>query len=530
MPPLPPEIEIKIALHRASDGFALIAALPVSSRGPESVVRVRDLYLDTAEHDLLNAGYAFRLRTTDGDSLEATLKSMSPTDDTGVAVREERTVSLDAPLRDPRLLPDGALRRLVTSIVGRRPLVPLARVAGMRTKRRLRVDADLVAEASVDRVVVSAAGRSTPVIELEVERTKGDEATFRAWLERAWRDRRVKRGGSSKLGRALSLARIAVPSAVRVAAARLSLEEIGPSTPSTRAGARDLARTAADLERAIAGAHRGSIEGVHDARTLSRRLRAVLAFHAPDVDDSLIEDARVRLRALRRAAGPVRELDVLADALRRATLPSDLEKGRAILLDAARTERVRKRIALSKALASPRLASLASKWARPAEELSRRTSIPFALSAALRLPKSLEAPLSARRAIVGPISDASAPRIHATRIAAKRARYAVDACLPALGKPAKRFARHLRVFVDEAGSLRDAEVHGASIRALVRSVPSLAGERAAAERTAAVMSEQFDAVAARARRTLDRLFDAALGPEAVRDLLEHLSKRAASAP
>lgn len=530
MPPPPQEIERKVPLLRVLDGRALVAALPVTSRGPERVDRVRDLYLDTAERDLLAAGYAFRLRTTNGLALEATLKSMSPADDAGIAVREERTVALDAEIRDPRLLPRGSLRRLVTAIIGRRPLVPLARVVGTRTRRRLRVDADLAAEASLDRVVVSAAGHAAPVIELEIERTKGDEATFRAWLDRAWQGRRVPLGGPSKLERALALLRIEVPSAVRVTAARLSIETVGPDTPSARAGARDLALAAAELERAIAAARRGSVEGVHDTRTLSRRLRAVLAFHAPDVAGALVEDARTRLRALRRAAGPVRDLDVLADALRAAVLAPELGRGRALLLDAVRTERARLRVALSKALASPRLASVAAHWAQPAAELARRTSVPFVLSAALRLPRSLEAPLAARRAIVGPIARASGPRIHALRIAAKRARYAVETCLPALGKPAKRFAKRLRAFVEEAGRLRDAEVHGDAVRHMLLLVPRLAGERVAAERTGAALSDRFGARAAKARARLDRLCDAALGAAAIEGFLAHLAKRAAVAP
>ena len=468
-----------------------------------------------------------RLRTTDGRALEATLKSMAPADGSGVAVREERTIELDGPVRDARLLPDAAMARLVTAIVGRRPLVPIARVRTLRTRRRIRVDGELVVEASVDRGSVSAGGHSAPIAELEVERIKGDEATFRAFLDRAWRDRRVRRGGPSKFERALRLARIPLPSATSVAAARLSLEDVGPATSSARAGARDLARNAAALERAVAAARRGAVEGVHDTRVLSRRLRAVLAFHAPDLDDALVDDARVRLRALRRAAGPVRDLDVLAAAIRGATLPRDVERGRALLLDVVKLERQRARPALGRALASPRLAGLAARWARPAEELSRRASIPFALAAALRLPRAIEATLAARRAIAGPLDEAGDARVHALRIAAKRARYGVEACLEALGRPARRFARRLREFADVAGALRDAEAQKRAIRALVGAVPRFAGERAAAEKAAAAMSEALDAAAARARTTLDARYRDAAGPEAIRELLDHLSKRAA---
>lgn len=518
---------MKVSLTGVAQGRALVEALAVSSRGPERVDRVRDVYLDTAERDLLAAGYALRLRLTNDDALEATLKSIEGSVDAGVVVREERTVAIDAPVRDPRLLPDGALRRLVISIVGRSPLVPLARVAGTRARRRLRVDTELVIESSVDRMTASADGHSTPIAELELELSKGEPAAFRAFVARAWSGQRIRFGTTSKLQRALTAARIRVPSALRITAARLSLEDVGPSTHSARAGGRDLARNAAELEHAVAAARRGSIEGVHDARTLTRRIRALLGFHAPDVDPALIEDARVRLRALRRAAGPVRECDVLADAIRAAKLDPSLEKGRVLLLDSVRAARAPLKTQLVKALDSPRLSGLAARWAGPAAELSRKGSLPFAVTAALRLPRSIEPALTARRAITGSFVDASASRIHALRIAAKRARYAVEACLPALGKPAKRFAKRLREFVDEAGALRDAEVHGAAVRAAVRALPTALGARSVAEKTAAALCEGFDAHADRARKRLDSLADKALGPASLRDVLEHLARRAA---
>lgn len=533
MPPPPPptapaEPPARVPLRQAAQGRALLAALPASSRGPERVERVREVYLDTAERDLLAAGYGLCVRTWEGGRCEATLASIGARDAGGRRVRDERTVPLPAPVRDARLLPDGALRRLVAALTGDRPLVPLARVAGTRTRRRLRVDADLAAETRLDRVVVSAGGATAPLVELEVARAKGDDVAFRGWLARAWQDRRVRTDAPSRLERALALARIRVPSPVRIAAARLSLEEVGPGTPSARAGARDFARLAADLERAVASARRGAVEGVHATRTLSRRLQAVLAFHARDVRGAFHDDARARLRALRRAAGPVRDLDVLAEALAAAPLPAAHERGRALLVEVVRARRAVARTALARTLASPRLADLSSRWAGPADELAREPSVPFAWAAALRLPGTLERVFAARRAAGGALAEASGARIHELRIAAKRARYAFDACVPALGKPGRRFAKRLRAFVDEAGELHDAEGHAAAVRDLAHAVPRLAGERTAAERAAALLCEAFDARAARGREALDGLYEAALGSASLRELLGHLAKRVAA--
>ena len=255
----------------------------------------------------------------------------------------------------------------------------------------------------------------------------------------------------------------------------------------------------------------------------------MFAFHAPDVARPVRDDARVRLRALRRAAGPVRDLDVFGEALHAAPLPPTDERGRALLVGVLRARRAVARTALSRALAAPRLAGLAARWARPSDELARTPSVPFACAAALRLPGTLERVLAARRDAGPTLGEAPGRRIHEVRIAAKRARYTFDACLPALGKPGKRFARRLRAFVDAAGDLRDAEVHAAAVRDLARAVPRLAGERAAAERAAALLCEAFDARVAKGRERVDGLYDAALGTRSIRGLLAHLAKRVAAA-
>lgn len=507
------------------EGRTLVAALPVSTRGPERVAFVRDVYVDTEGHDLLRAGYALRTRATDGGEPEVTLKSIGGGSD-GVCLREERTSPFVGPLRDARHLPSGGLRRAVLAITRDRPLVPLARVVGPRIRRRLRVDAELVLESSVDRVTLAAGGRKAALTELELELVQGDPAAFRAFVERA-RAGRTTRAVGSKFERTLALARIAVPSAVRIAAARLSREDVGPSTPSARAGARDLAHLAAELERSIEAARRGAVEGVHDLRTIARRLRAVLGLHAPDVDAAVADDLRARLRSLRRAAGDLRDLDTLAAALRGASLDPALEPGRAGLLARLRRARPALRRAFTARLRSARLEALAARLAVPVSELARRSSLPFEITAALRLPRSIEPALAARRAIDGALEDASPARVHALRVAAKRARYAVEACLPALGRPARRFARRLRAFLDGAGAMRDAEVHAQRTRTLSRDVGTDAGERDALERAAAALSATLDRRAARARRRLDALAEDALGPESIRELLDHLARRAA---
>ena len=66
-----------------------------------------------------------------------------------------------------------------------------------------------------------------------------------------------------------------------------------------------------DALRAQAGeAHDGKVDGVHQARVASRRLREVVPVLGRGLDDVRLKPLRRGLRDLTRALGPVRELDV----------------------------------------------------------------------------------------------------------------------------------------------------------------------------------------------------------------------------
>lgn len=108
--------------------------------------------------------------------------------------------------------------------------------------------------------------------------------------------------------------------------------------------------------RAHAGpAREGTVEGVHQARVASRRLREVVPVLGRGLDDVWLKPLRRALRDLTRALGPVRELDVALDMI--DTLQFDTPDARRLRaawrlqLDQHRPEPVR---ALRKALAPDR--------------------------------------------------------------------------------------------------------------------------------------------------------------------------------
>lgn len=111
-----------------------------------------------------------------------------------------------------------------------------------------------------------------------------------------------------------------------------------------------------DALRTHAGpAREGTVEGVHQARVASRRLREVVPVLGRGLDDVRLKPLRRALRDLTRALGPVRELDVALEMI--DTLPFETPDGHRLRaawrfqLDQQRSEPVR---ALRKALAADR--------------------------------------------------------------------------------------------------------------------------------------------------------------------------------
>lgn len=93
----------------------------------------------------------------------------------------------------------------------------------------------------------------------------------------------------------------------------------------------------AALGRGLAGARKGEVTGVHQARVATRRLREALPLLAPGRKGRKLERT---IRKLTRVLGPVRELDVALEMLDEFDRPADAPHGGvACLRDVIREER-----------------------------------------------------------------------------------------------------------------------------------------------------------------------------------------------
>ena len=209
----------------------------------------------------------------------------------------------------------------------------------------------------------------------------------------------------------------------------------------------------------------GDVEGLHDARVATRRLREALAVLLADLPKSLGRKLRRRLRRVTRALGPVRELDVadqlLAELARSRAAPTDAVRAirRWVAGERATCRRVMRRRMKPAAFQKTRRALLAverdvrvlpagSGWAgRLASRISRRSDkVRQTMRDAGRLYNS--------------------ERIHAVRIALKQLRYSLEFADQAGVARCQALAERIKTAQDCLGLLHDQEVVLGQVRTM----------------------------------------------------------------
>ena len=202
------------------------------------------------------------------------------------------------------------------------------------------------------------------------------------------------------------------------------------------------------------------IEGVHQARVGMRTLRSDLRTFRDFLDDSALTDFADEVRWAAQALGAVRDLDVLRERL--VASIADLDEADRVtaesLVGALDEERADALRALHDALDSPRYLQLVEQAVSLAADPPLRPEADEAAAdaltrAALRSWRRLARSADAAR----PRGDVPIEELHATRIRAKRFRYAAEAAgevLPGALAHAKRVAAVQSVL----GDLHDAAV------------------------------------------------------------------------
>jgi len=479
--PLGRNLEREVKLAVPSD-FALP---PLTDPGgdvfaaPEETFELEATYFDTADYRLSRAGASVRAR------------------DDGWTVKLPGSMDDDALVRPEHVIPgpvDGAAPPpdaldLVRGLTRGAAVEPVAVLRTLRHRVRLRSsDARQVGEVVDDRVEVSAPGSreiTESFREIEVELPDAATATHRATVLS-----RLRGAGAGvadptpKIVRALGPVATAPPDVV--------VPEVS-GQPSIEVVIRRA--VAASVHRLIThdpGVRLGDdSEAVHQARVATRRLRSDLRTFRTLVDEPWADSLRDELRWLGDVLGAVRDADVMLERLSSHIdgLEHVDQAAAERLLDDLREQRTRAVAQLLDALRSERYDTVLDHLVVAARRPRLLLRIDDnddrdVLRGLVRGPWERLA-----RTVRSLPEEPTDVALHEIRIKAKRARYAAEAVEPAIGKPARTFARALVALQDVLGDHQDAVVASEWLRRAAAVAPDgeqsfAAGLLAAKERAA----------------------------------------------
>ncbi|MET9497291.1 CYTH and CHAD domain-containing protein [Streptomyces sp. NPDC006552] len=455
--------ETKREIERKYDAPAGPFSLPGLTKVPGvsdvvagGVVELDAVYYDTADQRLAAHHITLRRRTGGADAgwhlkLPVALAA---------GVRDE----VHAPLSDD--VPH-TLTALVRSRAREAPLVPVVRLRTTRDVTHL-TDADgtLLAEVCVDLVRAERVGTDATATwtEIEVELADGGDPAFLAKVDKRLRKAGVEpAAATSKLGRALDETGARAPDGPRA------------GKPVT-AGDHVLARLREQHDALVAldpAVRRDLPDAVHKMRVATRRLRSAFKTYKKILDPAVTGPVGEELKWLAAELGVDRDREVLTERLteRIDALPRTLllgpVRGRLRIWAVARRIGSRRHSvavldgrrylllleALDALLAAPPLLPAAG---RPAAA---------ALAKAARKDHARLAARIERALAIAPGTERD-HALHDARKAAKRARYAGETAVPAVGKKAAKFAKRVKKVQSLLGDHQDSVVAREALRDL----------------------------------------------------------------
>jgi len=443
-------------------------------------VEITDTYYDTDDWRFYRAGYALRVRKTDGE-VEATMKSLTPAEG---SLRRRREISESLEDDKPVTLkkaggPVGGRSR---TLVGGREMRPLFTLKTRRQGFALLLEASTdgnqedvrIGEISLDASAVSLGDEPARLTRIEVEAAIGKAPTPEL------------HGFVDEMQSALELAPASISKyETGLYASGLNPEgdpEFGPTQvdPSMSLGEVAFAvlrRQFAEMRDHEPGTRLGEdTEELHDMRVPTRRMRAAMKVF----QEALPERARWlrgELRWVAHALGDVRDLDVQIERFQALKEEADEESSGFLdkILRITERRRAEARKNMLTVLDSDRYERLVSSFAEmlrlgPAAELElaqtnghERAGEPVTAAA----PALVSRRYRKWRKAAKRLDETSSPEaFHDVRKKGKRLRYTLEFVSEVYGKPVQKLIEPLKALQDDLGDHQDAVVAAGYLRDL----------------------------------------------------------------
>ncbi len=216
------------------------------------------------------------------------------------------------------------------------------------------------------------------------------------------------------------------------------------------------------LEKRDAALHSEDIEGVHDMRVATRRLRSALRDFARLMKKKPLKQVKKDLKQIADALGAVRDQDVAIVALeklRKKSRDKQTREGIGKLIEERRSLREQAEIGLIETLAVAVIEDLQKRFNEAIDEATRQKKsariVSFNEAGRDVVGKSLKEFCDLSKNIYAPFIDEP---LHELRISAKRLRYAIELYTACWGKRIAPFADEVADMQSFLGEIHDADV------------------------------------------------------------------------
>ena len=209
------ETEIKLLI--AKKDVKVLAASPLvakkTKKGSHKTVKLVNIYFDTRDLLLRQAGIAYRVRQN-GKKFEATIK-LGRSEAGGLSARQEYNVAVKNAKPDLSVFNDTGLQVDFEALLGTAQIEKLFTVRVKREVRLLQVTKETVVELAIDQGFISAGGKKETIDEVELELKEGSLADLLAYTAKIAAEVPVFTESRSKYARGLALMDKLEPEGVR---------------------------------------------------------------------------------------------------------------------------------------------------------------------------------------------------------------------------------------------------------------------------------------------------------------------------